>query len=73
MSITADTMLRAARLLEQDAAELKQSHTVDNSTWILTDPCDRAAKADHDERLAIASKLMLLVEIYSDPARRKPA
>lgn len=57
------TILRAAQLLAQDAAEIKMSHTRSDGTWDLSDPCDESAKADHDERIAIAANLKLLASL----------
>jgi len=54
------TMLRAADLLESDAEDLKRSHTYANGEWDTRDPIDEVAKADYDERLAIAAKLRLM-------------
>ena len=54
------TLLRAADLLEADARDVKASHTRSDGTWDLRDPLDANAKADHDERMAIASKLRLM-------------
>lgn len=56
------TMLRAAQLLEQDAEDMKRSHTIDG-VWDTTDPIDESAKADHDEHLGIAAKLRVLAII----------
>lgn len=52
--------LRAAQILEQDAKDLKDSHTLSDGRWHITDPADEAAKADHDERLILAAQLRLM-------------
>lgn len=52
------TLLRAAELLEGDAAALKACHTV-RGRWPRS-PIDRGAKLDHDEMLSVARKLRAL-------------
>lgn len=56
------TLSRAAQLLEYDADCLRSSHTL-NGEWVIEDVCDETAKADHDERLAVAAKLRLMAAV----------
>lgn len=63
MTKEADDVLRAALLLRRDARDLRLSHTV-RGKWPdpITDPCDRAAKADWEELTALANRLTEIAE-----------
>lgn len=52
-------MLRATELLEEDASEIKASHTLEGK-WIVLDDSDARAEADYNERMALAAKLRLM-------------
>lgn len=53
-------MIRAAQLLEAHALDLKASHTRADGSWDIDDPLDACAKADYQERLALAAKLKFM-------------
>ena len=55
-------LIRAADMLEEDAQCLEESHTTSEGVWDLSDPLDVNAKADCDERRAVAAALRLLVD-----------
>jgi hypothetical protein len=55
--MSAQTLIRAARLLEVQADALKASHTTSDGEWYLKDAADQRAEDDHDELLRTAARL----------------
>lgn len=56
--MTADlyTLLRAAEILAREAQDIRECHSRQGQ-WVLREPSDFAARADHDEMVAIAAEL----------------
>lgn len=54
--ISRELALRAAYLLEREAAALRECHTV-RGEWFSADPVDVSANADYDEMMATAAEL----------------
>lgn len=57
------TLLRAAELLEEEAALMKESLSIDgDGDWDTGDIAYKQTKADYDERIAVAANVRLYVK-----------